>query len=138
MFKISLKIVPAKHSRVIFHSLSTKQQADLYTDQWASSSMETIPKNCALHPLQCANLLQSSYWQLAIFDMLYEHYGCEFYIGLLSLSYLVVYTQNYNHTIKVSTFLYVKFCHHVEFTSCLHDKFKTLYYNLTLVYIAKD
>ena len=45
--------------------------------------------------------------------MLYEHYGCEFYIGLLSLSYLVAYTQNYNHTIKVSAFLLHNFYHHV-------------------------
>ena len=62
--------------------------------------METIPINCTLLLLQSANLLQSLYRQLAIFDKLYEHYGCEFYIGLLSLSYLVVYTQNYNQPYK--------------------------------------
>ena len=62
--------------------------------------METFPINSALLSLQCANLLQSSYGQLDIFDMLYEHYGCEFYIGLLTLSYLVAYTQNYNQHYK--------------------------------------
>ena len=32
--------------------------------------------------------------------MLYEHYGCEFYIELLTLSYVVAYTQNYNQHYK--------------------------------------
>ena len=75
--------------------------------------MENFPIKCTLLSLQCVNLLQSLYGQLAIFDMLNEHYGCEFYIGLLSLSYLVAYRQNYNHTIKVSAFLLHKFYHRV-------------------------
>ena len=53
--------------------------------------------------------------------MLYEHYGYEFYVGLLSLSYLVVYTQNYNQHYKVSTFL-------------LHENF-VIMLNLHLIYV---
>ena len=100
MFKISLKKFQQSTQRLFSHGLSTKQQADLYTDQLASGSLENFPINSSLLPLQCANLLQSSYGQLAIFDMLYEHYGYKIYIGLLSLPYLVAYTQNYNQHYK--------------------------------------
>ena len=94
-----------------------------------------------LHPSLAAvhNLLQSLYGQLAIFDMLYEHYGCEFYIGLLSLSYLVVYTQNYNEHYKGQYISFTsKFCYRVAFTSHVCKNFKTLHYNLKSSLYCKD